>query len=139
MKQLLFLLLSLSVISLHGQTKITVGGGSGGVVSVFPTQQAHTTGTTVTVTSQTTDIWLVVNPTTLLATLAVTTPATPVDGQRLDISFGGTITSGAVVTSFTLTPNSGQTVLVPPTGVIEAGETISFRYKTSLTRWFRLQ
>lgn len=116
---------------------IQVIGGSGG--SSFPTQQDHTTGATVTVTNQTTDIWLAVNPASTLSTLTITLPATPVDGQKIEISFGGTLTSGDVVTALTVSPNTGHTLLQASSpSSVAAGETISYRYKSSNSKWYRL-
>lgn len=107
----------------------------------FPTNQVHTSGATVTVTNQTTDkIWLTVNPSSLLASLTITLPAVPINGQLVEVSFGGTMTSGAVITSLTISPNSGQTIVqasAPTTA--NAGDTLSYRYKTSVAIWYRIK
>lgn len=98
------------------------------------TQQSHTSGTTVTISNATGPIWLIVNPASTLATLTITLP-TGVDGQRVDVSFGGTLTSGTVVTavSFSPTPLQAST----PT-LVEAGEIISYRWKASVSKWYRI-
>ena len=112
---------------------ITYDVGTSGALSV----QNHTAGSTVTVTAS--NSWLVVNPASTLATLTVTMPASPTDGQVVEISFGGTITSGNVVTSLTVSPNSGQTLLQATTpSSVEAGETIRYRYKSSNTKWYKI-
>jgi hypothetical protein len=91
------------------------------------TQQSHTSGATVTVSSASGPLWLIVNPATLLSALAITMPATPVDGQRVEVSFGGTKTS----TSQALIEASSVTTA-------EAGETISYRWKSSNSKWYRI-
>lgn len=100
-------------------------------------KQTHTSGPTVTVSNATT--WLIVNPASLLAVLTITMPATPTDAQKVEISFGGTVTSGAVVTALTISPNSGQAILQSSTpSIVEAGETISYRYNSTNLKWYRL-
>lgn len=120
----------------YGQTVDAgvVSGGGGGV-----TEQVYTSGTTVTVSSQTSDIWLILNPSSITASLTVTMPATPYDGEKIEMSAGGTITSGVVITSLTIAANTGQTLLQStiPTQ-IRAGESVSYRYKSSNTTWYRI-
>lgn len=103
------------------------------------TQQVHTTGTGLTVNNATT--WLIVNPTTQLSGLTVTLQPQPYDGQVIEISFGGTINSGVVVSGFNLLPNvtNDQDLLptVVTTTIFEAGESISYRYKSSNKTWYR--
>jgi hypothetical protein len=106
---------------------------------VAVTEQTHTVGSTVTITSALGDINLLVNPAALLPTLAVTLPSVPVNNQRVDIIFGGTIGSGTVVTLVSILPNIGQTLLqysIP--SLVEAGEMLSYEYQASLTKWVRI-
>jgi hypothetical protein len=85
---------------------------------------------------------VVVNPASTMSTYNLTTPATPHNGDRLYILFGGTITSGIVVTTFTLTASSGQIFNAPATAA--AGPYVaqgvqgvgwSWVYVSSLSRW----
>lgn len=101
-------------------------------------KQTHTSGATITLSNTTT--WLVVNPGSLLAALTVTMPASPTDGQLIDISFGGTITASgsAVVTSFTVAGNSGQGIIgATAYGTVETDDHISYRYNSTNSKWYR--
>lgn len=107
-------------------------GGGGGVDTI----QVHTSGTTVTVSTGVNILY--VDPASTLATLTITLPATPNYRGTLDIFFGGTLTSGNVVTAITISPNSGQTKLEASTpGYVEAGEHISYQYRVANTKWYR--
>ena len=55
---------------------------------------------------------LIVNPSSVLATHTITLPPNPLRGQKLYILFGGTITSGPVVTTLSIIGNAGQTILL---------------------------
>ncbi len=111
-----------------------LAGISGGGVS--ESIQNHTSGTTVTVTNGVNILY--VNPASTLATLTITLPATPHAGNYIEIYFGGTMTSGDVVTSITISGNTGQTVLQASTpSIVEAGEHISYRWNSSLSKWYR--
>jgi hypothetical protein len=102
------------------------GSGGGGVVMV---KQIHTTGATLTVNNTTT--WLIIKPT--LSSLTITLPASPTDGQRIDISFK------LAITSLTVSPNTGQTIS-DAFGLtsIEAGESIAYQYDSTDLIWYRL-
>ena len=99
--------------------------------------QTYTSGSSVTINNNTT--WLIVNPSSIKSTLTITMPATPTDAQSILISFGGTVTSGnGVVTSLTISPNSGQTLIQSTTpSFVEAGDAIQYRYNLSNTSWYR--
>lgn len=98
--------------------------------------QNHISGTTVTVGNAVNVIYI--NPASTLATLTITLPATPHTSNVIEIYFGGTMTSGEVVTAITISPNTGQTLLQAGTlSSIEAGEHISYRWNNSLSKWFR--
>jgi hypothetical protein len=100
------------------------------------TIQVHTSGTSVTVSTGVNILYI--DPASTLATLTITLPATPSSKGTINIFFGGTITSGNVVTAITITPNSGQTKLEASTpGFVEAGEYISYQYRVSNTKWYR--
>ncbi len=114
----------------------TVSGGGGG--ATFPAQQTHTSGSAVTITNQTTDIWLLVDPASTLAALTITMPATPVDGQKIEVSFGGTLNSGTVITSLTLAANTGQAIHgVNAFSNIDAEDALKLRWKSSNSKWYK--
>lgn len=81
------------------------------------------------------------NPGSLISSYTITLPAAPVDGQIENIYFGGTIAGGsAVITTLTVSPNSGQTIeqqTAPTTGV--GGTVYKYKYNTALAKWFRDQ
>lgn len=109
------------------------------VIDTSITQQIHTVGTTVTITNQTSNIWLLVDPSSTLSSLGITLPSTPFDEQEVEISFGGTITSGQIVTALTISPNTGQSILELSTpSSVDAGEVIKYRYRIANTIWYRI-
>lgn len=73
---------------------------------------------------------LQLNPAGTLATGAVTLPATPVNGQTIEIL------STATVTAFTLNPSAGQTIKNAPT-TLTAGIGVALYYNKGITTWFR--
>ena len=113
----------------NGTAWVAVGGGGG--ISVI--KQTHTSGITVTVSNTTT--WLIVNPATILASLAVTLPASPTDGQDVLISFGGTITSGGVVTAISISPTP---IDATTPDFVAAGEHIAYRWNATNSKWYRV-
>lgn len=131
-------ILFLSSIACYGQTKITIRSGSGGGGSSFVADsiQTHTSGSTVTINNAVNIVYI--NPASVIASLTITLPSTPHQVKELQVYFGGTITTGTVVTSLTVTGNTGQTILqaTSPSSV-EAGECIVYKYNSSLSKWFR--
>jgi len=127
--------------SLAGTGTRMVTANSTGVLSsqAIPTQAnsevLQTITATATINNATT--LLLVNPSTLAASATATLPATPSQNQVIELLFGGTITTGnAVVTSFTITPNSGQTLMFSGTiGGVTAGMVIKVRYVG--TNWYK--
>lgn len=110
---------------------------SSNINAYLVTSSIYTSGSTYTLPDNSS--WVIINPSSTVSTLAVTMPANPKDGQREDFSFGGTITSGTVVTSFSVIGNTGQGVIqsTAPASV-QAGETISYRFNISLLKWYRI-
>lgn len=101
-------------------------------------KQIITAGPTATVTGSNYVVY--VDPASLLAALTVTTPASPVDGQIVIVHFGGTIRSGTVVTSFTMSPNGGQSFIdnTLPTAVsVTTNQVFEWRYRSDITAWYR--
>jgi hypothetical protein len=123
-KLLNFTVASGDIYYIIGSNLVANIGGSGG--SVAPVQQDYTSGATVTVTNGV-DV-LNVNPASTLASSTITLPATANTDGFIEIYFGGTLTSGAVVTSLTISPNTGQTIIqaAVPTSA-NAGEYIKYR------------
>lgn len=103
----------------------------------YPTKQTHTAGATVTFSNNTRSLY--VNPAANLAALTITMPSSPLDGQEVLISFGGTILSGSVVTTLIIQGNTGHTVLAGAsitTAVAGDGYILKFESSTNLWRIF---
>jgi hypothetical protein len=66
-----------------------------------------------------------------LASYTLTLPAGPVDGQELQICTAGAITA------FTLSPNSGQTILTSPT-TMQPGSCLQYMWRNSTGYWIRM-
>lgn len=101
--------------------------------------QSITSGTSATVGDNI--ITVVFDPASVIATYTLTLPATPVDGQEIRIQFGGTVAGGAaVVTSLTISANSGQALMqasAPTTA--NGGDCFIYQYKLSNTKWYRVK
>lgn len=102
--------------------------------------QVHTSGTSVTISNNVTRLFI--DPASALASLDITFPSTPYDGQQIRIFFGGTITSGAsdVVTGgiTALTLPSGAMVPTAPisSDPVKAGTCYIFEYRASGDLWY---
>lgn len=103
------------------------------------TAEVVTTGSTFTPATRTRRVY--VDPASTLPTLTITLPPTPVDGDQLLIMFGGTLVAGnQVVTTLSVVPNSGQSILEFNSAVVAtAGDVIQYEYRASATRWHRIQ
>lgn len=75
------------------------------------------------------------------ATFALTTPSTPSDQDLFSVVPGGTITTGAVVTLFTMTANSGQTIVgtALTSTALAIGTIPTYQYRSATSQWYRLQ
>lgn len=102
------------------------------------TRQVITSGSSGTVTGG--NYIVTIDPASTLAAYALTLPASPSDLDVVEIDFGGTLTSGGIVTSLSILPNSGQTILdnTAPTSAT-ADNTILYRYRASNTTWYRFK
>lgn len=89
-----------------------------------------TTGQNVTVNAQTQDLWLVLNPAGVLASLTVTMPpkASAFDGQQVSIS------TSQALTSLTIGGN-GATVYGEP-GTLPAGGFLTMKYSVNQDGWY---
>lgn len=109
---------------------------SGGGGSSF-TRQVITSGTSATITGG--NYIVNIDPSATIAAYNLTMPASPTDMQEVRIQGGGTITAGTVVTSFTVTANSGQTLLQAVTPTTLGTEPIYYMWRASTSQWFREQ
>ena len=112
---------------------ITDSGRIAGAI-ITPTIQLHTTGATVEINNLNRGLY--VNPAALLAALTITLPSTPINGQEILISFGGTITTGVVVTTLSIIGNAGHTILAGDTIVTAfAGDGYILKFESSTNLW----
>jgi hypothetical protein len=103
------------------------------------TRQVITSGSSGTVTGG--NYVVNINPASTLAAFALTMPASPSDLQEVEIHFGGTITTGVVVTSFTATANAGQTFKdgsVPTAVSVTASDYYKWRWYNAASEWERV-
>jgi len=97
--------------------------------------QVDTSGGDVTINDGVRGLYY--DPATIVAVATITMMANPVDGQEIIIPFGGTITSGTVITSVTFSPNTGQTIVYTPFSFgINAGDTLMCKYKYNTLQWY---
>ena len=89
--------------------------------------QTPATGFSITLAN--TDWHVVLDPAGTLATGTITMPPTPFDGQIINIR------SSQVITSLTMTPNSGQSVKGTPT-TLALGGIIEAIYRAANTTWY---
>lgn len=121
-------------------TQILINDSTGSITETgsisFNAMQAYTSGGSVTISNGERGIYY--DPATTQATATITLPSTPTDGQELLVSFGGTITSGTVVTILTIAPNSGQTILgtLPTTATINT--VIEYKWRAATSQWYEI-
>lgn len=99
--------------------------------------QTITSGSSGTVSNTITTVRF--DPGSVLASYTLTMPASPVDGQWVDIYFGGTVGAGAgVVTALTISPNTGHTIYQPITPTQgNGGDHIAYQFISSTSQWIR--
>ena len=84
---------------------------------------------------------IVIDPSSITATQVITLPVSPPDGTIVNLHFGGTLTSGTIVTSFSVVPGSGAAIIdnsAPTTAVY--GDYFRYHYYTTnlgSPRWYR--
>lgn len=102
------------------------------------TRQIITSGSSGTVTGG--NYIVTIDPASTLAAYTLTMPASPTDLQIVEVDFGGTLTSGVIVTALIVSANSGQTILdnTPP-GSATADNSLFYRYRASNTTWYRFK
>ena len=110
------------------KTKITTG-------INYTTQYAAPSASpfTVTVTAQTTDIWLVLTPSGTLANGTITLPAPGSSYDKQQIS----VNSTQAVTSLTVDGNGATAVTGEPSGMA-ANDFFTLRYDATTSTWYRI-
>jgi len=96
------------------------------------------TGSSTTMSNGLTNV--IFDPPSAIATYTLTLPSNPPDGAVVKIHFGGTVTTGTVVTLLTISPNSGQTIVQNPavtTGVV--GPAVIYQFYKATNSWYREQ
>ena len=98
-----------------------------------------TSGTTATINNGAGTFFL--DLASLAATFALTMPSAPNDQDIVAILPGGTIASGTVVTLFTLTANSGQSIIgTALTSVaLVVGTAPVYQFRKAIGVWYRIQ
>ncbi len=126
------------IITLNDGTRYAVKDSIGTAGGSSFTRQVITSGTTATVTGG--NYIVTIDPPSTIAVFALTTAASPSDMDILQVDFGGTLRSGLVVTAFTVSPNTGQSILdnTPP-GSATTDNSLFYRYRTSNTTWYRFK
>ena len=103
----------------------------------FPTSISTGTASTITLTAGYVGSAVYFDPSpSAIASYTLTFPASAPDNTIIEIFFGGQLTSGTVVTSLTLLPNTGQDFIqtsAPTTAV--AGDHLSYRKYNN--HWYR--
>ena len=108
---------------------------TGGGGSTF-TRQVITSGASGTVGGG--NYVVTFDPSSTLAAYALTLAAAPSDLAIVKIEFGGTLTSGTIITNFTVVPNSGQIIIdnTPPSSAT-ADNYIEYQFRSSTNQWYR--
>jgi hypothetical protein len=78
---------------------------------------------------------------TTSASFALTLAAAPADQDVVRIMPGGTLTTGVVITLFTLSANSGQTIVgtALTSTALAAGTVLAYQYRALTSQWYRIQ
>lgn len=98
--------------------------------SISYTILAPGTGFSATLAPTSLNFVQLINPIGTLATGTIVMPAAPADGQMIKVA------SSQTITSLTVNPNSGQTIVAAPT-TITSTTSFEYIYVLSLTTWFR--
>ena len=126
-----------TTISYDNSNYLTTSSAAATYQTVQPILQTILAGTTATLTDATT--WVLVNPASALSNLTVTLPATPINGQTIKFNFGGTVTSGTIITNLIVVANSGQTLNGNGIyGIIDVEDVIGFKWNSSNSKWYKL-
>lgn len=93
--------------------------------------QTATPASAASITVSNSTSFLILKHTATIATLTITLPASPVNGQVVHVATRST------VTTLTLNGGAGQTVYGAPT-TIAATTPVAFIYETAATSWYRV-
>ena len=98
------------------------------------TYSSPATGTTVTLTSDGSNIRLIITPAATIATLTITLPAisTLVDHQKIIVS------SSQIITTLTVNGNDAGAVNGAPTTIAAANGYFTLEYDAVTTNWIRI-
>lgn len=106
------------------------GGGSSLLARVSITSGSSSTGAVNTLYT--------FNPASTLASYTFTLPASPTDQQVVEFESGGTLTSGTIITTLSVVPNSGQGIIQSSTPVtLTIGEGWGYRWNSTVSKWYR--
>ena len=75
------------------------------------------------------------DPSIIAVTATINLPPSPTDGQEITIYFGGTITSGTVVTTLTINPGANRMLATMPVSAT-TNTVIRLKYRLSNTSWY---
>jgi hypothetical protein len=101
--------------------------------------QVVSAGPAATVTNQVGRLY--VDPASVIASLTLTLPATPLDADQVQVYFGGTLANkAAVVTTLTISPNTGHAIsqFNAPANAF-GGDMVTYEYRAAAARWYRIQ
>ena len=101
--------------------------------------QVVSAGPTATVTNQVRRVY--VDPASVIASLTLTLPATPLDADQVQVYFGGTVANkAAVVTTLSIAPNTGHAIsqFNAPINAF-GGDMVTYEYRQAASRWYRIQ
>jgi hypothetical protein len=98
-------------------------------------KEVHVTGTTLMLGDETTLV--IYDPASALATHTTTLPADPYDGQSITFLVGGTITSGIVITSYSVVANTGHSIIGGSPSELNIGDRFVLTFSTHNNKWYR--
>jgi hypothetical protein len=110
---------------------------AGGFGVALDNVQTYTSGSAVTINNLANVLY--VDPSSTQSSLTIMLPAVPHNSNTVWVHFGGSMASGTVVTTLTLSANSGQTLVQPsaPT-TATAGQSIAYRWRAATAQWYRI-
>lgn len=123
--------------------QIIGAGGTSTWVSYLPSNNLINTGTSLTIPNNTSTVLAPIvvyyNPSSVMTTHAITMPSAPLDGQEVEIVGGGTITTGnPVVTTFSVTANSGQVLYqTAAPSTLNGNDKYVYKYIAGTSTWYR--
>lgn len=116
-------------------TNITVNGKGLATAANNGVIQTYTTGSGINVNDPTT--WVNVNPSNGVSQLNIVLPKNPVNGQRVDINFGGNISSQDSTLVYTLFMQGPIIGTKNFTG-LTVDDQLAFRYNSATLKWYRV-